>query len=213
MQPIRVFLVDDHPVVRQGIRSLLSSFSDIQVVGEADSSFIVASQMETAQPDVLLLDIRLGGANGIEVARKLRREQPSVKIIILTTYDDAEYLQQALAADVHGYLLKSASHEQLAEAIRAVHRGERLLSPPLVSKVMEQFGHLARIRSREESGLSDQELQVLREIANGANNRQIAERLFWSEATVKRKIQDIIEKLGVANRAQAIAEAIRNGWI
>jgi DNA-binding NarL/FixJ family response regulator len=213
MQPIRVFLVDDHPVVRQGIRSLLSSFSDIQVVGEADSSFVVASQMEPAQPDVLLLDIRLGGANGIEVARKLRREQPSVKIIILTTYDDAEYLQQALAADVHGYLLKSASHEQLAEAIRAVHRGERLLSPPLVSKVMEQFGHLARIRSREESGLSDQELQVLREIANGANNRQIAERLFWSEATVKRKIQDIIEKLGVANRAQAIAEAIRNGWI
>ena len=213
MQPIRVFLVDDHPVVRQGIRSLLSSFSDIQVVGEADSSFVVASQMEPAQPDVLLLDIRLGGANGIEVARKLRREQPSVKIIILTTYDDAEYLQQALAADVHGYLLKSASHEQLAEAIRAVHRGERLLSPPLVSKVMEQFGHLARIRSREESGLSDQELQVLREIANGANNRQIAERLFWSEATVKRKIQDIIEKLGVSNRAQAIAEAIRNGWI
>jgi len=213
MQPIRVFLVDDHPVVRQGIRSLLSSFSDIQVVGEADSSFVVASQMEPAQPDVLLLDIRLGGANGIEVARKLRREQPSVKIIILTTYDDAEYLQQALAADVHGYLLKSASHEQLAEAIRAVHRGERLLSPPLVSKVMEQFGHLARIRSREESGLSDQELQVLREIANGANNRQIAERLFWSEATVKRKIQDIIEKLGVANRAQAIAEAIRHGWI
>jgi DNA-binding NarL/FixJ family response regulator len=213
MQPIRVFVVDDHPVVREGIRSLLSSFSDIQVVGEADSSFVVASQMETARPDVLLLDIRLGSASGIEVARQLRRDQPSVKIIILTTYDDAEYLQQALAADVHGYLLKSASHEQLAEAIRAVYRGERLLSPPLVSKVMEQFGHLARIRSREESGLSDQELQVLREIANGATNREIAERLFWSEVTVKRKIQDIIEKLGVANRAQAIAEAIRHGWI
>ena len=213
MQPIRVFLVDDHPVVREGIRSLLSNFPDIQVVGEADNSFGVASQVAASRPDVLLLDIRLGNASGIEVARQLRRDQPSVRIIILTTYDDAEYLQQALAADVHGYLLKSASHEQLAEAIRAVQRGERLLSPPLVSKVVEQFGQMARTRSREASGLSEQELQVLREIANGATNREIAERLFWSEVTVKRKIQDIIEKLGVANRAQAIAEAIRHGWI
>jgi DNA-binding NarL/FixJ family response regulator len=94
-----------------------------------------------------------------------------------------------------------------------VHRGEKLLSPPLLGKVMEEFGRLARDKSRHESDLSDQELQVLREIAAGATNREIAERLFWSEVTVKRKIQDIIEKLGVANRAQASAEAIRHGWI
>ena len=213
MQPIRVFLVDDHPVVREGLRSLLASFPDFQVVGEADDGFAITSQVESTRPDVLLLDIRLGNVSGIEVARLLRRNQPSVKIIILTTYDDAEYLQQALAADVHGYLLKSASHEQLAEAIRAVHRGERLLSPPLLGKVMEEFGRLARDKSRHESGLSDQELQVLRGIAAGGTNREIAEQLFWSEVTVKRKIQDIIEKLGVANRAQAIAEAIRHGWI
>jgi len=213
MNPIRVFLVDDHPVVRQGLRSLLSSFPDLQVVGEADNSFVVPAQVEATQPDVLLLDIRLGNTDGIEVARQLRRDQPSVKIIILTTYDATEYLTQALAADVHGYLLKSASHEQLAEAIRAVHRGERLLSPPLLGQVLEEFGRLARDKARQESGLSDQELQVLREIAGGATNREIAERLFWSEVTVKRKIQDIIEKLGVANRAQAVAEAIRHGWI
>jgi len=213
MPPIRIFLVDDHPVVREGLRSLLASFHDFSVVGEADDAFAIASQVEATRPDVLLLDIRLGNASGIEAARQLRRNQPSVKIIILTTYDDAEYLQQALAADVHGYLLKSASHEQLAEAIRAVHRGERLLSPPLLGKVMEEFGRLARDKSRHESGLSDQELQVLRGIAAGATNREIAEQLFWSEVTVKRKIQDIIEKLGVANRSQAIAEAIRHGWI
>lgn len=213
MNPIRVFLVDDHPVVREGLRSLLSSFPDLQVVGEADNSFVVPAQVEATQPDVLLLDIRLGNVDGIEVARQLRRDQPSVKIIILTTYDAAEYLTQALAADVHGYLLKSTSHSQLAEAIRAVHRGERLLSPPLLGQVLEEFGRLARDRAHQESGLSDQELQVLREIAGGATNREIAERLFWSEVTVKRKIQDIIEKLGVANRAQAVAEAIRHGWI
>ena len=213
MPPIRVFLVDDHPVVREGLRSLLASFPDFYVVGEAEDAMAITSQVDATQPDVLLLDIRLGNASGIEAARQLRRSQPSVKIIILTTYDDAEYLQQALAADVHGYLLKSASHEQLAEAIRAVHRGERLLSPPLLGKVMEEFGRLARDKSRHESGLSDQELQVLRGIAAGGTNREIAEQLFWSEVTVKRKIQDIIEKLGVANRAQAIAEAIRHGWI
>jgi DNA-binding NarL/FixJ family response regulator len=185
----------------------------MQVVGEADNSFVVPAQVEATQPDVLLLDIRLGNTDGIEVARQLRRDQPSVKIIILTTYDATEYLTQALAADVHGYLLKSASHEQLAEAIRAVHRGERLLSSPLLGQVLEEFGRLARDKAHQESGLSDQELQVLREIAGGATNREIAERLFWSEATVKRKIQDLIEKLGVANRAQAVAEAIRHGWI
>lgn len=213
MQPIRVFLVDDHPVVREGLRSLIASFPDIQVVGDAEDAFAIASKVEATRPDVVLLDIRLGNVSGIEAARLLRRSQPLVKIIILTTYDDAEYLQQALAAEVHGYLLKSASHQQLAEAIRAVHRGEKLLSPPLLGKVMEEFGRLARDKSRHESDLSDQELQVLREIAAGATNREIAERLFWSEVTVKRKIQDIIEKLGVANRAQAIAEAIRHGWI
>jgi len=213
MEPIRVFLVDDHLVVREGLRSLLSSFPDIEVVGEADNNLVVPARVQATQPDVLLLDIRLGNASGIELARQLRRDQPAVKIIILTTYDDTEYVEQALAADVHGYLLKSASHQQLADAIRTVHRGERLLSPPLVSRVLEEFGHLARAQSRQESGLSDQELQVLHEIADGATNREIAELLFWSEVTVKRKIQDIIEKLGVANRAQAIAEAIRHGWI
>jgi two-component system, NarL family, response regulator DevR len=213
VQPIRVFLVDDHPVVREGLRSLIASFPDLEVVGDAEDAFAIASKVEAARPDVVLLDIRLGNVSGIEAARLLRRNQPSVKVIILTTYDDAEYLQQALAAEVHGYLLKSASYEQLAQAIRAVYRGEKLLSPPLLGKVMEEFGRLARDKSRHESGLSDQELQVLREIAAGATNREIAERLFWSEVTVKRKIQDIIEKLGVANRAQAIAEAIRHGWI
>ncbi len=213
MESIRVFLVDDHPVVRDGLRSLLSTFPDMQVVGEAGNSLVVSEQVKATRPDVLLLDIRLGSAGGIEVARQVRRDYPDVKVLILTSYDDTEYLQQAMAADVHGYLLKSASHEQLAEAIRAVHRGERQLSPSLLSQVMQEFGHLARAQAHLESGLSDQELEVLRQMAAGATNRQIAEQLFWSEVTVKRKVQDIIEKMGVANRSQAIAEAVRHGWI
>ena len=164
MQPIRVFLVDDHPVVREGLKSLIASFPDLEVVGDAQDAFAIVSKIEATRSDVVLLDIRLGNSSGIEAARLLRRHCPSVKIIILTTYDDAEYLQQALAAEVHGYLLKSASHEQLAQAIRTVYQGEKLLSPPLLGKVMEEFGRLARDKSRHESGLSDQELQVLREI-------------------------------------------------
>ncbi|MFQ6013867.1 MAG: response regulator [Anaerolineae bacterium] len=213
MNKIRVLVADDHPVVRQGLRSLLSSFSDIEVVGEASTSFAVVEQVREVKPDVVLLDILMPGPNGIEIARQLRRAQPEVKIIILTTYDDDEYLYGALQAGAHGYLLKSASHEMLASSIRSVYKGERLLSPQLVGKVLQQFEELAKEKARHESQLSDLELQVLSLIAEGATNKEIAKRLYWSEVTVKRKIQDILGKLEVVNRAQAVAEAIKRGLI
>ncbi|MFQ6058577.1 MAG: response regulator [Anaerolineae bacterium] len=213
MEAIRVFVVDDHPVVRQGLRSLLSSYPDIEVVGEADNGFVFLEQVADVRPDVVLLDIRLGGVSGIEVAYQLRRVRPQTKIIMLTTYDDEEYLYGALRAGAHGYLLKSISHEVLASSIRSVHRGERLLSPELVGKVLQRFEELAKVEARYQSGLSELELQVLALMAEGATNKEIAEKLYWSEVTVKRKIQDILTKLEAANRTQAVAEAIRRGLI
>lgn len=213
MGTIRVLVADDHPVVRQGLRSLLASYDDIQVIGEAESGFSVMEQAGSLQPDVVLLDIRMIGSDGIAIAHQLRQSYPDIKVIILSTYDDDEYLFGALQAGVHGYLLKSVSHDILASSIRSVYGGERLLSPTLIDKVLHQFEELAKERARHESGLSDQELQVLEEVAQGATNKEIAEKLYWSEVTVKRKIQDILAKLNVSNRAQAVAEAIRRGLI
>jgi DNA-binding NarL/FixJ family response regulator len=213
MEPIRVLLVDDHPIVRQGVRSVLANHPDIEVVGEADSATTLFASLDTAQPNVILLDVRMPGPNGIEITQRLKREHPEIKVIILSTYDEDEFLLGALRAGAEGYLLKSASAQVLASAIRQVGQGERLLSPQLVSKLMREFQDMAKEKARSDSGLTDQELQVVRMIAAGATNKEIAEKLYWSEVTVKRKVQDILEKMGVANRAQAVAEAAKRGLL
>ncbi len=213
METIRVLIVDDHPIVRQGVRSVLANHADIEVVGEADGAASLFATLAALKPDVVLLDIRMPGQNGIEITQRLKREHPEVKVILLSTYDDEEFLFGALRAGAEGYLLKSASNEVLASSIRQVGRGERLLSPTLLTKVMREFQDLAKEKTRTDSGLSDQELRVLRMIADGATNKEIAEKLFWSEVTVKRKVQDILEKMGVANRAQAVAEAGKRGLL
>ena len=205
----RVLIVDDHPVVRQGLRSLLSQYPDIQVVGEADGSPAALGLIADLRPDVVLLDIRLAGPSGLELARQLRRSGAEARVIILTSHDDEAYLMEAAQAGVHGYLLKSASAELLAEAIRAVHAGEHRLSPALVSKALEQLEALSRAQAQAESGLSDQELQLLRLLADGADTQDMARALYLSERTVKRKLQDILDKLGAATRAQAVAEAFK----
>jgi DNA-binding NarL/FixJ family response regulator len=213
MSAIRVLICDDHPIVRQGVRSVLTNHSDILVVGEAENASTLFAIIDSLKPDVILVDIRMPGQNGIDVTQRLKRDYPDVKVIILSTYDDDEFLFGALRAGADGYLLKSASQEVLADSIRQVGHGERLLSPTLVSKVMREFRDLAKDKVRGESGLTDQEIEVLRMIAAGATNKEIAEKLYWSEVTVKRKVQDILEKMGVANRAQAVAEAGKRGLL
>ncbi len=213
LEPIRILIVDDHPVVRHGLRNLLSIHSDFEIVGEAEDGAQVFPILAANKTDVILLDIQMRGQGGIDVARRVLQSYPQVKIIILTTYDDEIYLEQGLEAGVHGYLLKSVSHETLPEPIRAVMQGEKLLSPSLVSKVMTNYQELAQEQAKREAGLTGDDLKILSLIAEGANNKLIAEELFWSEATVKRRVQEILEKLKVSNRAQAIAEAVRRGWI
>ena len=213
MKRIRVLVADDHPIVRQGIRSLLTQYSDLDVVGEAGTGPAVLEQVAQLQPDVVLLDVRMAGANGIEIARELRRDSPETRIIILTTYDDEEYLFGALQVGAHAYLLKDVSLDTLPAAIRAVCQGERLLSPLLVDKVLREFQSLATEKLRRDAGLSDAELAILKRIADGATNREIAQEFYWSEVTVKKKVQEILDKLGAANRTQAVVIAIRKGLI
>jgi two-component system, NarL family, response regulator DevR len=209
----RVIIVDDHSMVRQGLHSLLSQYSDIQVVGEAEGGPAALELIDKLQPDIVLLDIRLTTSTGLDLARELRRAQSKSRIIILTSYDDEGYLLQAAQAGVHGYLLKSASAESLAEAIRAVHAGERRLSPTLLGTVLRQFEDLATEKVRQESGLSAEEIDVLHLISEGATNKEIAAELYWSEISVKRKLQDIFAKLGVSSRLQAAVEAVRRGLV
>jgi DNA-binding NarL/FixJ family response regulator len=212
-EPIRILIVDDHPVVRHGLRNLLSIHPDFEIVGEAEDGAQVFPLLAANKADLILLDIQMKGQGGIEVARRVLQSYPQVKIILLTTYDDEIYLEQGLEAGVHGFLLKSVSHETLPDSIRAVMRGEKLLSPSLVSKVVSNYQKLAQEHAKREAGLTDDDLKILNRIAEGANNKSIAEEMFWSEATVKRRVQEILEKMAVTNRSQAIAEAVRRGWI
>lgn len=206
---IQVLVVDDHPIVRQGVRSLLSNCGDMRLVGEAED--VARALAVSAQPDVILLDIRMPGMNGLEAVRVFQRQWPAAKIVMLSSFDDDEYVTQALQAGVQGYVLKSASDETLASAVRAVARGERVLSPPVIERVVQQFTHLSREHALHQLGLTEEETHILRLLAGGASNPRIAAELYLSETTIKRKLQDIFEKLNVTTRAQAAAEAVRRG--
>lgn len=213
MTPIRVLIVDDHPVVRQGVRNVLAYHADIHVVGEAENAASLFRDLDSISPDLILLDLRMPGASGIEIARRLKHQYDWIKIIILTTYDDEESLAGAITAGAEGYLLKSASPSLLADAIRRVAEGERLISPSLVDGMLREFQEMSQVQDSQRYGLTDRELEVLSLIANGSTNREIGQAMFISEATAKRKVQEILEKLGASNRAQAAAEAARRGLV
>ncbi len=213
MSLIRVLIVDDHPMIRHGLRGLLSAHSDIKVVGEAEDGMTALEAAEKHAPDVILLDIQLSGVNGVELANQLYQTAPEAKIIMLTAFDNDEYLVGALRAGAYAYLLKNSSNKTVVETIRLVHEGKHLISPSLIDPMLRQFQTMAKAHTRRESQLTDEELQAMRLIANGATNEEIAKDMFWSERTTQRKVEEIIGKLGARNRAQAVAEAIRKGLI
>ncbi len=212
-RPIRLLIVDDHPVVRQGLRSLLSNHADLQIVAEAGQAQEAFAAVKQENIDIVLLDIRLPGMTGIEVARQIHRDYPHIRIIMLTSYDDDEYLVGALQAEAQAYLLKSVSDDTLVWTIHAVHRGERLISPELLERMLRQFAQVRYQQIQQEVGLSDQDIQVLQRVAAGASNEEIAKELGWSRASIKRKVQHIFDQLGVMTRAQAAAEAVRRGLV
>ncbi len=213
MANIRVLIVDDHPTVRRGLKSLLSAYPDIEVVGEAEDGPAALRAAADLSPEIILLDIQLPGLDGIGVANQLQHSAPQAKVIALTAYEDEQYIFSALRAGAYAYLLKSTSDEILVNTIRGVNKGERLLSPALMDRVLQRFQVLAQDHVRQKSGLSGEELKVLGLIAQGATNEEIAKQMYWSERTAKRKVEEIISRLNAKNRVQAVAEAIRKGLI
>ena len=211
--PIRVLIVDDHPMVRRGLKSLLSSYADIQVVGEAVDGASAIKSFEQVVPDVVLLDIQMPGPDGVAIAQRLRHVMPNAKIIALTAFENEEYILSAIQAGVYAYLLKSTSDETVVDAIRQVSQGKRLLSPTLIDPVLKHFQHLSQNQVRQDSGLSEQDLKILRLVSQGATNEEIAKDTHWSERTVKREIEQIMAKLSARNRTQAVAEAIKRGLL
>ena len=210
---ISVLLVDDHPVVIEGLRKLLTAAGDIDVTGEAHDAAEAIEQARKLRPDVILLDLRMPGASGVQATRRLRELDSPAAVIILTSYGDQAYVRQALDAGADGYLLKSTGPDQLLTSIRAAARGRRQLSPELLDGVLTEFGGLAREQTRREADLSEDEREILRRASKGATNREIGLATGRSEIAVKKRLQVIFAKLGAVDRAHAVAEAIRRGLI
>ncbi|HTK06776.1 MAG TPA: response regulator transcription factor [Ktedonobacteraceae bacterium] len=212
--PIRVLIVDDHEVVRKGLCAALGEERDFVVVGEADSGHAALVRAQELQPDIVLLDIFLGTTNGLDIAQQLQRACPASRIVILTGLAEEDLLLRAMRIGVQGYLQKSLPLAELLSALRTVHQGERVIGEQrAITQVLDEFHRLTREQDRTRSGLSELEIELVRLAAQGCSNKEIAARQFWSEVTVKRKMQDIYRKLQVTDRAQAVAEAIRTGLI
>lgn len=209
---IRVLLVDDHPVVRQGLRRMLDLEEDMEVVGEAASGEEALAQIEAISPSTVLMDIRMAGMSGIEVIRQIKERYPEIDFIVLTLYGD-QYLTQAIEAGATGYLVKDVGGEELIRAIRAVHRGQSILHPSLSRELFNEFASLAKGKRSRRSSLSPRELDMIRLIAAGATNKEIAAQLFLSETSVKRGVSGIFDKLSARDRAEAVAEAYKKGLL
>ncbi len=210
---ISVLLVDDHPVVIEGLRKLLSTTTDIDVTGEARDAATALEQAKMLRPDVILLDLRMPGATGIQAARRLREQQFPGAVIVLTSYGDQAYVRQALEAGADGYLLKSTPSDQLIQSIRDAARGRRQLSPELLDGVLQDFGGLAREKTHRDADLSNDDREILRRAAQGGTNREIGQAMNRSEIAIKKRLQGIFVKLGAVDRAHAVAESIRRGLI
>lgn len=206
--PIRVFLLDDHEIVRRGLRDLFHSAADVEVVGESGSAIRAVPMLRALQPDVALLDARLLDGDGIEVCRAVRSTHPRVRALILTSYDDEEALFAAIMAGASGYLLKQVDGAELVEAVRRVAAGQSLLDPAVTSTVLDRVRSRAS-RSGDLASLSDREYEILLLVAEGLTNRQIAQRLFIAEKTAKNHVSNLLGKLGLERRTQAAMLAAR----
>ena len=208
MDTIRILLVDDHQVVREGLRRMLELEADLKVVGEAADATEVLTQAGSLSPEVILMDIKMPGVDGIELTRQLKEKEPSCNVIMLTLYD--QYLTQAIEAGAVGYLLKDIKREELIRAIRAVHQGR---SPLNLSLSQEQLAELVTPADQQQARLSERELAILHLIADGITTKGIATQLFLSEASVKRSVRLILDKLGVHNRSEAVSVAYKRRLI
>jgi len=208
---LRILLVDDHEVVRMGLRALLERHPHLHVVGEAGDAETALSEAERLQPDVVVMDVRLPGRSGVEACRDICTRLPQTRVIMLTSFEEDQTIFQAIAAGACGYVLKQIGSEALVRAIETVGRGEALLDPAVTERVLQRVRDTAHGRQREAfAGLTDQELRVLAQVAQGRSNKEAAHVLNLREKTVRNYVSDILSKLGLASRVQAATFALQN---
>ncbi|MEV5895619.1 response regulator transcription factor [Nonomuraea fuscirosea] len=204
---IRLLIVDDHPVVRDGLSSMLAREPGFEVVGEAGDGAEAVRLARSLRPDVILMDLRMPGTDGLGAMRELAQDGGGARVLVLTTYDTDSHVLPAIEAGATGYLLKDAPRDELLRAVRATARGEAVLAPSAAALLM------SRVRSSATGPLSPRELEVLQLVAGGATNREAAAKLFVTEATVKSHLLNIYGKLGVGDRAAAVTEAFNRGLL
>src|SRR5690606_9716408 len=210
--PIKVLLVDDHAVLRDGLSSLISLEPDMEVVGEARDGEEAINLVESTRPDVVLMDINMPGMSGVEAIRRIHAKHPQVAVLVLTMYDRDEYLYESIRAGATGYLLKDAPSGDVIAAVRSAYRGESTLHPVMARKLLDNLSGRERRMERggEDDFLTPRELDVLKWMVKGLSNKEIAEQLFISDKTVKIHVSNIFKKLGVKSRSQAIIYAIQH---
>ena len=214
MDAIKILIVDDHAVVRDGLVTMMSRQSDFVVAGEAVNGLEAVEKARELQPDVILMDLRMPELDGVGAMNQIREHNQDVKFIVLTTYDTDEYIFDAIDAGAKGYLLKDASREDLFQSVRAVYRGESLIEPGVAAKVLDRLAQMSRqARDGDPQVLSDREMEVLRMMAAGAANKNIASDLAISESTVKTHVTNIFQKLEVNHRTEAVTQALQRGII
>jgi NarL family two-component system response regulator LiaR len=207
---IRVLVVDDHAIVRKGMRALLAEIEDIEVVGEASDGQEAMAQADALDPDVILMDLVMPGVDGIEATRQITKHDGVRRILVLTSFTGDDKVFPAIKAGALGYLLKDSEPEDLVEAIRQVHRGEPSLQPSIAQKVLKELRRPSA-RPPTPDPLTDREMEVLRLVAKGLSNPEIAQRLVVTEATVRTHVSNILSKLHLANRVQATLWALQEG--
>ncbi len=213
MGQIRVLIADDHAVVRDGLSAMLDRQEDMTVVGEASNGLEAVDQAGRLKPDVILMDLRMPELDGVGAMKLIEENAPDTKVLVLTTFDTDEYIFHALEAGAKGFLLKDTSRDELFKAVRAVSKGESSIEPGVAAKVLNRFVQLSQNQATPADLLSEREMDVLRQMATGGANKEIAAALTLSESTVKTHVANIFQKLDVNDRTGAVTEAIRRGII
>jgi DNA-binding NarL/FixJ family response regulator len=210
---IRLLIADDHELFRRGLRMVLEDEDDIEIVDEAGDGEVAVEVAREHIPDVVVMDVRMPGLSGIQAARRIKEEEPGTKILVLTISDEEDDLYDAIKAGANGYLLKEISIDEIANAVRSVHSGQSLISPSMASKLLDEFAAMIKKEEQKEEvpapRLTPREMEVLEHVAQGMNNREIAKALFISENTVKNHVRNILEKLHLHSRMEAVVYAVR----